>query len=299
MGASQDISMSKQVNNSSPRLFVVDVLRVVCMIWIICIWHLSDYLPNEYGISLTESAVGETVTKVVLSLFTFISGFTLSKYNFNNLLDAKNFYFKRLKRFYGLYAIAIILFYIIGWYSLKATLKMLLGVGIVNGCAPFTLWYMCMLMVFYALTPILRFSYPKKIYNAIAFIAICLVLRYILRVSDIILLYYCAYALGLFVGRWLIPHLSKISLNRDGWGAKSISALAYGSFCAYLFHRVVFWLVANMFVEGWMRSILVPMSILTCVFAVIVLFVASYGIQYIYDVFIAYIGRNRNSKISN
>ena len=71
MGASQDISMSKQVNNSSPRLFVVDVLRVVCMIWIICIWHLSDYLPNEYGISLTESALSPALPYPSTILTTF------------------------------------------------------------------------------------------------------------------------------------------------------------------------------------------------------------------------------------
>lgn len=286
MGTTKDISMSNQaeVPNTTKHLFIIDALRAICMIWIICVWHLWDYLPREYSMSESAYATCGYITIFVLSAFTFISGLVLSKYRFSSYSDIKEFYIRRLKRFYVLYVIAVLLFHIVGWSSWKGTIKLLLGIGIVNGCAPITLWYMCMLMAFYAITPFIRYVYPDKTVNAVAVVLTMLVLMFILRVKNVILLYFAVYVVSLFAGQKVIAILNNVWRPRDeSWMSKTVAALAYCSFCAYLYHRIVFWCVANMFADVKVMSILAPMSISTSVIAVLILFPISYGVQYAYD----------------
>lgn len=57
---------------SKSRDLSFDVTRVVCTLWIVGIWHLMNYIPNQAPAALT-TGIGEPVTITALSCFMFIS----------------------------------------------------------------------------------------------------------------------------------------------------------------------------------------------------------------------------------
>ncbi len=92
---------------SKSRDLSFDVTRVVCTLWIVGIWHLMNYIPNQAPAALT-TGIGEPVTITALSCFMFISGYFLRKYPFRDRADVLTFYRKRFSRFYGLYFLSAI-----------------------------------------------------------------------------------------------------------------------------------------------------------------------------------------------
>ena len=142
------------------NILILDIIRALCMLWIVAVWHNNDYLPVVYHWS--NDFVPAMITQVVLVTFTMISGMLLSKYSFNSKSDVWVFYKKRFGRFYFLFILAAVTFYFCGFYSLKALIKCVTGISLVLGQSPFTLWYMAMLMIFYILTPLLRYNYPQN-----------------------------------------------------------------------------------------------------------------------------------------
>lgn len=71
---------------SKSRDLSFDVTRVVCTLWIVGIWHLMNYIPNQAPAALT-TGIGEPVTITALSCFMFISGYFLRKYPFRDRAD--------------------------------------------------------------------------------------------------------------------------------------------------------------------------------------------------------------------
>ena len=68
-----------------------DCIRALCMIWIICIWHMGDYsVINVAGI------VGSDITMGVLSMYMFISGSLSGKYDLSDTKSALLFLKKDL-----------------------------------------------------------------------------------------------------------------------------------------------------------------------------------------------------------
>lgn len=51
---------------SKSRDLSFDVTRVVCTLWIVGIWHLMNYIPNQAPAALT-TGIGEPVTITALS----------------------------------------------------------------------------------------------------------------------------------------------------------------------------------------------------------------------------------------
>ena len=204
------------------------------MIWIVFIWHLNDYLPNEYEMKGLVLNVSSWITVFVLFTFTLLSGFSMAKYTFQSFKDVLNFYKKRFVRFYPLYLVAILCFYGFGWYTWKGAAKCMSGTALFFNEAPLTLWYMCMLMFFYIITPLVNWKYSSYKINIVLYI--CLILFFgLLSKLDIthgnMALYTPAYVTGLFLGKKVnIPIKDFSSI----W-AKIVKVLAYSSFCIYLF----------------------------------------------------------------
>lgn len=264
-------------------VFEIDLIRVICMIWIVFVWHLNDYLPISYHMSGMTLSICEKITTAMLFMFTLLSGYSMAKYSFLEKKDVLSFYKKRFARFYPLYLIAILCFYAYGWYSKSTVLKCMTGVVLFFNDAPYTLWYMCMLMFFYMITPVLNWKYASYKINIIMYL-IVVVLFGSLSMLGIIhenMAYYMpAYVLGLYIGNTIrIPSKIYTSLS-----AKIVQVVAYSSFCIYLFHRVIFATVANVFNGEWvLESILIPMRLRYAFVAVISVFLVSYGIQKCYD----------------
>jgi len=138
----------------------IDLLKVLCTLWIVGFWHLSNYgdviAPKawEHNSDITTAALG---------VFMYFSGYFLSKYKINNSKDILNFYTIRLKRFYGLYLTSVFMLWLGGLFTPKPWFKSdfqilttILGISSFFKPDVGTLWFLSMLMFFYWLTPIVK-----------------------------------------------------------------------------------------------------------------------------------------------
>lgn len=140
-----------------------DLLRVVCMIWIVCIWHLTDYYKGTDFYDLIHKSTLSKITTISLAAFTLMSGLFLGKYNVENMKDIVHFYIKRLGRIYILFALSLFTLYFIPHpvegnvyiKDLSCLAYSLVGMSMLKTPAPSTLWFVEMLLVFYFFTPIL------------------------------------------------------------------------------------------------------------------------------------------------
>lgn len=133
---------------SKIRLPLFDIARALCALHIIIAWHGVMYFwPDSVVIK-----IGTPITIAALSCFTFLSGLL------NNLKEGNiSFYKNRAKRLYLPFVISYFMLIAIGLneFSLKYTLLSLTGLSCFAGGQPNTLWYICMLLIFYAITPLL------------------------------------------------------------------------------------------------------------------------------------------------
>ena len=176
------------------REYILDTARALSMFWIIAFWHLCDYLTKRH---LTLS--GYVITYAVLATFTFISGY-FQKLNYHGW---KSYFRKRIVRFYPVFFVACMLMWIGGggiqsWHQLLMSLT---GLSCFFLQQPPTLWYMCMLLVFYALTPLLiprpggcKFEMSLRCLLAYAFLLICSTMG---DIDRRLLIYFPFYAAGL------------------------------------------------------------------------------------------------------
>lgn len=138
------------------RIPFFDTARVISMLWIVCIWHLSASMRSFPDLS---SPICASITVAALSTFTFISAFFVSG-RVTLKKDIVPFYKKRLARFYILYIISCISMVIAKYLSgsenmmtMRQLILSLLGLSAILGPAPITLWFFSMLMFFYIITP--------------------------------------------------------------------------------------------------------------------------------------------------
>lgn len=185
-----------------------DIVRSLCILWIVGVWHLKDYLPFD-GITDETMRLGELVTTSVLGAFTFISGFFLKKYKMRSVSDVGHFYKKRLLRFGIPYLIAAASIYVasmIGgdpWFRnpLNFILSMV-GLSIFYPPLPPTYWYITMLVLFYILTPLMLVPRRQSVRVALYLVMeILFILLWQWGVTeDQCMVYFSTYALGLLVG---------------------------------------------------------------------------------------------------
>lgn len=303
---------------SNNRLIQYDFARALCVLWIVGYWHFHDYLPLSYKLSSESQVVCETITTIVLACFTFLSGFFLKKYRFNSLADIKQFYIKRVKRFYVLFFISSCCLFAMNWMNFKTFLANILGLGMFYVPCK-TLWYLSMLMSFYVITPILNWNFSAK-WKRISAFACPLILCYILakfHFCDIrMIMYLPFYVLGLFIKEqneiynlWtmllclfalalmsyfhiqsflagyaymtigLFFILSFCHICNFDILRKPISFIAFGSMCSYLFHREIFETFKTACYDQNENGI--PLTI--GITSLIVVFIGAYYIQVYYD----------------
>jgi peptidoglycan/LPS O-acetylase OafA/YrhL len=136
------------------RIAAIEYLRALCVLYIVGFWHLFDYTSAFSDTLLSLIPITERITYTTLALFVFISGYLLGGKK-NKALSTSLFLKKRLLRIIPLYFLAIFLFYLFSIDHSSTLLKALLGISMFYGPAPQTLWFICMLLFFYAITPFL------------------------------------------------------------------------------------------------------------------------------------------------
>lgn len=190
------------------RLEFIDNTRALCMLWIIGIWHLSGYLRININVA---NPVTNGCTNGALAAFTFISAYFLGQKNISTNLDIVNFLKKRFWRIYPLFFIScttlLIIYYLFKIEYINSFVQYiltLLGISVFVGMAPQTIWFISMLILFYAITPfILKCSIKQKINILVVAEILLVTLDQIYDKFDSrITLLFPFYAIGLLITNW-------------------------------------------------------------------------------------------------
>lgn len=202
------------------RDLTFDVARALCILEIVCLAHLMDYIDRTIVPERFFSILGY-VTTAVLGTFSFISGFFLKKYKIEDGSDVGKFFLARFKRFWILYFVASLLLYVASscvgqpWYpSLSNFILSLIGLSVFILPLPATLWFMVMMMFFYLITPlILAFKRKgQRVAVAITIYAALVALNYNGWVDMRVLCYYPMYALGLLLDVSIVNFIKRNAL---------------------------------------------------------------------------------------
>lgn len=130
-----------------------DLLRAVLVVYVVGYLHLGGYIGSG-DLHVHWSTVA--VTNVVLGTFTFLSGYMLGIWvGPFDIRGLTRFYKRRFLRIYPLYLLALGAFVMVWLTDPLSALKAALGLSMFLPPAPMTLWYVAMIVVCYALAPLL------------------------------------------------------------------------------------------------------------------------------------------------
>lgn len=130
----------------------IDVLRVACILYIVGYWHLVPYTEAFPGYA---NSVTECIKDIALGTFVFCSGLLLGGRRIGwGRASVMSFYQRRVLRIYPLYALALLLFGASGLAGYDQVVDALLLVSMFDPPAPYTLWFVAMIMMFYLMTPV-------------------------------------------------------------------------------------------------------------------------------------------------
>lgn len=200
--------MSINSRNGAKRILEFDTMRSLCMLWIVGVWHLSDYINiSTKSKSIIINDYTDLYTVGILVCFTFLSGY-FCQGEFTGKKDVISFYIKKLKRFYPLYLVACIGMYtasVLTQTNLIAGVEQListcLGLNMFVCPYPVTIWYFGMMIFFYAITPIFNLIKRKRDKIISAVIIYGFIMGYMFINGDNrILIYYPVYCFAVIFG---------------------------------------------------------------------------------------------------
>lgn len=196
------------------RKIGLDLLRVTSILYIVGFWHMLNYTN---AIPLYNNIVTYRITWIILGTFMFLSGYFIGKKRVEiNKKSLQHFYTNRVLRIYPLYFLTIILFTFLGLSDSTTSIKASLLISSFLGPSPPTLWFITILMTFYASAPFLMLACEKiKIGKLLAiYIVITVLLLLCWRVTHLldirIIVYLPAFTFGLYISN----HDIKISQNK-------------------------------------------------------------------------------------
>lgn len=209
------------MKNNKPRNLSIDLLKVLCTLWIVGYWHLSNYgeAIDPYAWSHSRE-----ITVVSLGVFMFFSGFFLSKYKITSKIDVIEFYKKRVKRFYGLYLMSVLMLYVGSMFTPKPWFKSdfqlistIFGISTFFKPSVGTLWFMSMLMLFYWITPLVKLLNSKnKQFLAITIVYLMCILLYLFTGGVDARLFWLMpmYIIGLFISH---DNFNRLCKGKSGY----------------------------------------------------------------------------------
>lgn len=200
------------MNNTNERVREADYMRAICSIWIIAFWHMPDYIsPSSFAQNLTNSFTAQT-TFSALAVFTCLSGYFSSKMRIRNMKDVIAYYCKRFIRIYPLFTVSCIAFALLSINPKRTVPFILLGLGLFREPYPLTIWFVCMLLLFYLLVPVLVYKLNEQ--SEMSFFTMAIFIEAVFFVAcnifgtDNRLFYYWPYfVLGLLLSKVNIQYL--------------------------------------------------------------------------------------------
>lgn len=175
------------------RDYRFDVARATCMIYVIIV-HLYDYVYDvKVGTAFVDIPALATIGDACMGLFTFSSGYLLgSKYKFGKQSDVNvgSFYKKRILRIFPLFVLSAVVLWLIGLNGTRQTLNGLLCISPFVTPRPKTLWYIPVILLCYAITPIIsRDTLKDRIRNCLIVYTLLLGVNRLIPTTDIRLLF--------------------------------------------------------------------------------------------------------------
>ena len=159
--------------SSDGRYYPFDLARGICVLWIVGFWHMQYYLSPAYKLGEVVLPICRNITTGVLACFTFLSGYFLKKYVFQSWSDVGIFYKKRFFRFYPLFVVGAFSMIVCG-STIKQVLLAIAGLSMFSTSPIQTLWFFSMLILFYMMTPWLKYQ-KGELRTNITFIIMVLV----------------------------------------------------------------------------------------------------------------------------
>lgn len=144
--------------SATGRHAAIDLLRGGSILYIVGFWHLLGYVD---GVDGYKNAVTYRLTVVVLGLFTLMAGALAGRREIRNSADLRRYYRSRFLRIVPPYWGALMLFGLVGllkWADVKQGFVLL---SAFDGEPLRTLWYVNMLVLFYAAAPPLLMLHQK------------------------------------------------------------------------------------------------------------------------------------------
>jgi peptidoglycan/LPS O-acetylase OafA/YrhL len=143
----------KPARGGQGRDAAIDFLRAACILYIVGFWHLVPYTQSFPGYA---NVYTECIKDIALGTFVFCSGLLLAGRPFTmSWPDLAAFYRRRVVRIYPLYLVALLLFGVAGLAGHAVILNAIVLLSMFRPPAPYTLWFVSMIMTFYLVTPLL------------------------------------------------------------------------------------------------------------------------------------------------
>lgn len=209
------------------RNITIDILRGACMFYVVGVCHLSQYLGHEYY--LYYIPFGNSIGWTCLGTFSMISGFLIGrKYCVHSFSDVRQFYKKRLVRFYPLFFLSAICLLLIGFNNSCQTVNALTGISpfVRNSmCRPLTLWYISMIMVFYLISPVVLLVSRKwpRILISILIISFFVGISSVIYVDKRFIFNLLLFLFGSCMALYNLSNLQKFT----GWSGMIVSLIVY------------------------------------------------------------------------
>lgn len=247
------------------RVKFFDCTRALCMLYIIGLWHMQEYLLEHINI---VSPITEMITKGVLGTFTFISAYFLGKRPIRRWRDVLDFYKRRLLRLFPLFFISCTSFLAIHYLfhvdfisGIQQYVLTLVGLSVIFPPAPQTVWYVSMIILFYLITPLINYlTEPWKKFLCFLTIMLPLIVLHLTLnlVDNRVLINFPVFFAGLFLsghlkmtdspnwkayiigipvfglGLWLSILFGSISVTLVAVCGFIMLALEIGKLCVYL-----------------------------------------------------------------
>lgn len=231
------------------REYRFDVVRVVCMTYLVTYVHLYEYIYPQGRMTCFQPA-SIALAHACLGLFTFVSGYLLGrKYCFGQQgnADVRAFYRKRILRIIPLFVLASIALWLIGFNDAESTWNGLLCISPYVNPKPRTLYYIPVILWCYLVTPFIsRRGMRWRLVVCLSLFGMLLVARFLFPSIDNRFVFNVFFY---FVGL-VSASCFDWKLNVYGAAVKSVLVLAFVLLVAVAIHHRLLYSVAGQMALG-------------------------------------------------
>ena len=185
------------------RIDFADGLKAISMLYIVGFWHMIDYTNNPAGY---HSNGLRTFTLILLSVFVLLAGY-FSALQLRQGRGWRDFFASKVRGVYAPFLVALASCVAVGLFGVKWALGSALLYGMFNHQPPMTLWFICMLMLYFLASPIFKISaerWPSMAGQSLLFAAVLAACYFLTEHGQILdaraSFYFPAYAFGLLLG---------------------------------------------------------------------------------------------------